>query len=169
MYSIRNISCIYFGKSKGKQYFVIEDSKNTIILNLTKGREENNLHTSMHDVEYIYKDGSESQEAIELDSIAKVSLLSNVDLINEYTKKNISSPYLLCIEDKKKNKLYVDIMFNIIYTRIGQFKLKKYSNTKIRNIYSENQKYRMYITKFKIRMYRIFNAIFEIEDEENTV
>lgn len=168
MYTLKNISCIYLGKSKNNNYLCIEDKKDTIILNITKGIEEHNLDISLHNIEYIYNDGYEYQETIELDNIKDVSLLTNVELINIYTKKNISSPFLVCIKDKLNNRLFIDAMLNTTYTRKNHYKLKTFSNTKVRNIYKKNKKTSILFTKLIIKLCKKLRLVVEI-DEVDTV
>lgn len=168
MYTLKNISCIYLGKSNNIDYLCIEDYKDTIILNLTKGKEEHNLDITMDHIEYIYNEGSEYQETIDLDDIKNVSLLTNVELINIYTKKNISSPFLVCFKDKDNNRLFIDAMLNTTYTRKGHYKLKTFSNTKVRDIYIKNKKTNIWFTKLLIKMCKKLRVVVEI-DEVDTV
>lgn len=168
MYTLKNISCIYLGKSNNNDYLILEDYKDTIILNLTKGKEEHNLDITVSNIEYIYNEGNEYQESIDLDDIKSVSLLTNVELINVYTKKNISSPFLVCIKDKNNNRLFIDAMLNTTYTRKGHYRLKTFSNTKEREIYRKNKKTSIRFTKLLIKMCKKLRLVVEI-DEVDTV
>lgn len=168
MCTLNNINSIYLGKANNRDYLCIEDSNDTIILNLTTGKEETNMNINMNNIEYIYNEGNEYQEPIELDKIKNVSLLTNVELINVYTKKNVSSPFLVCIKDKSNNRLFIDAMLNTTYTRKGHYKLKTFSNTKVREIFNLNKKSKINFTKFLIRMCKKLRVIIEI-DEVDTV
>lgn len=168
MYTLKNINCIYLGKSNHNDYLCIEDSEDIIILNISKGREEKNLNVTMNNIEYIYNEGNEYQENVTLNKIKNVSLFTNVELINVFTKKNVSSPFLVCIKDKNNNKLYIDTMLNTLYTRKGHYKLKTFLNTKERDIYRQNKKSRILFTKWIIKFCKKLKFVIEI-DEVDTV
>ncbi|MDO4995965.1 MAG: hypothetical protein Q4E69_02180 [Bacilli bacterium] len=168
MYTLKNINCIYLGKSNNTNYLILEDYNNTIILNLNKGIEEHNLDISVDHIEYIYNEGNEFQEKVDLDDIKNVSLITNVELINIYTNKNVSSPFLVCIKDKSNNRLFIDAMLNTTYTRKGHYKLKTFSNTKVREIYRKNKKTSIRFTKLLIKMCKKLRVVVEI-DEVDTV
>ena len=163
---LSNIKEVYIGKYKNNDYFCLEYNDNTLVFNITKGIEEHNLNISLSNIEYIYKDGYEYQEPLELDEIIKIDLLSNVELINKHTKKNVSSPYLVCISDKHNNKLYIDIILNTTYTRKNHYRLKKYSNTKIRRIYELHKINRIFLKKKIINYCKLLKVIFEFEEED---
>ena len=48
MCTLNNINSIYLGKAKNRDYLCIEDSNDTIILNLTTGKEETNMNGLYH-------------------------------------------------------------------------------------------------------------------------
>lgn len=162
MYKIKSI---YIGVDNRINYLVIDDFYNTIILNITEGVEENNKNLSLKNVEYIYKSEGEYQEKYELGKIIKVSLLSNVDLINKYTNKNISSPYLLEIEDENHKCLYIDVALNQTYTRNNHYKLVEYSNTKERLIFSDGNNINIFFTRIVLRICRKLKFIFDMQED----
>lgn len=163
---MNNIRSIYIGTNNRINYLVIEDKNEIIILNITEGIVENNLRISLDNIEYIYNDGLEYKERIELAKIIKVSLISNVDLINIKTNKNISSPYLLEIEDENHKCLYVDVAFNQTYMRNNHYILKEYSNTKERYLFKSGSHINIFRTMFIIRFIKKIRFILEIEEED---
>ncbi len=93
MNTLTNIKEIYIGRANRNDYLVIEDENYNIILNMTTGKEENNMNLSLKNITYIYNSENEYKEKIELENIIRVDFISNVELINKYTNKNVSSPF----------------------------------------------------------------------------
>ncbi len=163
---MNRIKEVFIGSYKKNDYLVIKSSDKTMVLNISNGIEEENIKLSLENIVDIYIENHEYQEPIELSSIEKVELITNVELINKYTNKNVSSPYLICLEDKEKKKLYIDIALNIIYSRKDHYKLKTFANTKIRDIYEKNEKNKIFKNKLLIKLFRKFQILYEIDEED---
>ncbi len=74
----------------------------------------------------------------------------------------------MCLLDKKGNKLYIDVVLNIAYTRKNHYKLKKYSNTIIRELFTLNKNNKVFYQKLLIKFCKKLKTIIAI-DEENEV
>lgn len=160
-----NIKEIYIGSYKRNNYLVINEKENTFVFNINKGKEESNLNLTLTDITDIYSDTGEYKEKIDLNKIIKIELISNVELLNKYTRKNISSPFLLCLTDKDNKKLYIDIVYNIIYSRKNHYILKRFSNTKYRSLYCENNPSKIFYSKLIIKLSKKLLAFCEIEED----
>lgn len=167
MYILNHIKQIYIGKNKLTNYLVIEDNNNTIVLNINKGKEENNLNISLSNIVYIYDNGNEYQESFELNTINRVLMYINGEVLNKRTNKCISSPFLVCIEDINKKRLYIDLSTNTTFTRKDSYRLKTYKNTQIRRLYIKDKKILLGTNKLHIKICR--NIDYILETDENII
>ncbi|MBR6948572.1 MAG: hypothetical protein IKH54_00125 [Bacilli bacterium] len=168
MYTLNHIKQVYIGKNKLTNYLVIEDNNNTIVLNINKGIEENNLNISLSNIVYIYDQGNEYQEEVELNTINRVLMYLGAEIINKNTKKTISSPFLVCIEDITKKRIYIDLSTNATYTRKDSYRLKTYSNTQTRRLYIKDKKILLGTNKIHIKICRKLDYILDLDEENIT-
>ena len=168
MYTLNHIKQVYIGKNKLTNYLVIEDNNNTIVLNINKGIEENNLNISLSNIVYIYDQGNEYQEEVELNTINRVLMYLGAEIINKNTKKIISSPFLVCIEDITKKRIYIDLSTNTTYTRKDSYRLKTYSNTQTRRLYIKDKKILLGTNKIHIKICRKLDYILDLDEENIT-
>lgn len=168
MYTLNHIRQVYIGKNKLTNYLVIEDSNNTIVLNINKGIEENNLNISLSNIVYIYDQGTEYQEEVELNTINKVLMYLGAEITNKNTKKTISSPFLVCIEDINKKRIYIDLSTNTTFTRKDSYRLKTYTNTQTRKLFIRNKKLFLGTNKIHIKICRKLEYILDLDEENIT-
>ena len=167
-HELDRIESIYITKIKGNDYFIVEEKNNNhIILNLTKGIDESDKKiTITKKIKYIYLQGKEYQEKVLLWSIQKVTLKSNVEILNRSNNKVVSSPCIIEVIDRLGSYFYVDVLKNITFTRKNHYILKLFSNTKERVLYEKGKQTKVWKTKMIINSLRILSPLFEIDEED---
>ena len=110
-HELNRIKYIYLTKIKGQDYFILEEKNNQhVILNLTKGIDESDKKiTITNKIDYIYEDGKEYQEKVFLWNIEKVSLKTNIEILNKRNKKVVSSPCIIEVIDN------LEIIFMLMF------------------------------------------------------
>ncbi len=167
-HELDRIESIYLTKVKGNDYFIVEEKNNHhIILNLTKGTDESDKKiTITKKIKYIYLKGKEYQEKVLLWNIQKVSLKSNVEVLNRSNKKVVSSPCIIEIIDRLGSYFYVDVLKNCTYTRKNHYILKLFSNSKERVLFQKGQQTKIWKTKLLLNSLRMISPLFEIDEED---
>lgn len=167
-HELNRIKYIYLTKIKGQDYFILEEKNNQhVILNLTKGIDESDKKiTITNKIDYIYEDGKEYQEKVFLWNIEKVSLKTNIEILNKRNKKVVSSPCIIEVIDKLGNYFYVDVLKNTTYTRKNHYILKLFSNSKERVLYLRGVENKIWKTKMLLKSLKIFSPLFEIDEED---
>lgn len=167
-HELDRIKSIYITKIKNDDYFIVEEKNNNhIILNLTKGTDESDKKiTITKKIKYIYCEGKEYQERVLLWNIQKVSLKSNVEILNKSNNKVVSSPCIIEVIDRLGSYFYVDVLKNITFTRKNHYILKLFSNSKERVLYQKGQKTKIWKTKMIINSLRAFSPLFELDEED---
>lgn len=162
------IKNIYLTKVKKDDYFIVEEKNNQhIILNLTKGLDESNQKITLtNKLNYIYQEGKEYQEKVYLWNIEKVSLKTNIEILNRSNKKVVSSPCIIEVIDRLGSYFYIDVLKNTTYTRRNHYILKLFSNSKERVLYQRGVGNKIWKTKLIIRSLKMFSPLFEIDEED---
>lgn len=165
MLKINHINKVYLLQNK---YFVMEYNENKeLVLNIKTGKEEILDNSILQGKKkYIYQDGNDYQEHIELENIDSIILRSNIELINKTNQKIVSSPYLIEIKDTKNSFLFIDPCLNQTYTRKNHYILKIYGNSKEDYIYKQNNSTRLFNILITLKLCNFLKPLIAIDEED---
>lgn len=165
MHKVNHINKVYLLQNN---YFVMEYNENqNLVLNIKTGQEEiidNSILTGKK--KYIYQEGNDYQEYIELENIDSIILRSNIELINKTNQKIVSSPYLIEIKDTKNSILFIDPCLNQTYTRKNHYILKIYGNSKEEYIYKLAKKTKLFNILITLKICNFLKPIIAIDEED---